>query len=160
MRDVDAGFWAGLLQMEEKCMLGLTGDGCVRRRTLYKSYVCDFSQTVLSGLLTPQRGYWIDCNTTQVRNNAGDAGGYCRLGLRLQVGPTLRASYATYLIDNSSGGYWLQHIADVSTLSCALSVCMHSPSALLNKCCWLRWTCQVGGWLPGVGARACGHGTL
>ncbi|EIE21490.1 hypothetical protein COCSUDRAFT_66913 [Coccomyxa subellipsoidea C-169] len=56
-------------------------------RTLYKSYVCDFSQTVLSGLLTPQRGYWIDCNTTQVRNNAGDEGGYCRLGLRLQAYP-------------------------------------------------------------------------
>ena len=56
------------------------------RHTLYKSYVCDFSQTVLSGLLTPQRGYWIDCNTTQVRNAAGDLGGFCQLGLRLQVG--------------------------------------------------------------------------
>ena len=37
------------------------------RKTVYKSYVCDFSQTILSNLLTPQRGYWIECNTTQVR---------------------------------------------------------------------------------------------
>ena len=34
---------------------------------MYKSYVCDFSSTILSNLLTPQRGYWIECNTTQVR---------------------------------------------------------------------------------------------
>ena len=39
----------------------------VCRKTVYKSYVCDFSQTILSNLLTPQRGYWIECNTTQVR---------------------------------------------------------------------------------------------
>ena len=58
---------------------------CVCRHTVFKSYVCDFSQTVLSGLLTPQRGYWIGCNTTQVRNDQGQMGGYCRLGLRLQV---------------------------------------------------------------------------
>ena len=39
----------------------------LHRKTVYKSYVCDFSSTVLSNLLTPQRGYWIECNTTQVR---------------------------------------------------------------------------------------------
>ena len=39
----------------------------VHRKTVYKSYVCDFSSTILSNLLTPQRGYWIECNTTQVR---------------------------------------------------------------------------------------------
>jgi hypothetical protein len=58
---------------------------CACRHTVFKSYVCDFSQTVLSGLLTPQRGYWIGCNTTEVRNDQGQSGGYCRLGLRLQV---------------------------------------------------------------------------
>lgn len=38
----------------------------LHRKTVYKSYVCDFSSTILSNLLTPQRGYWIECNTTQV----------------------------------------------------------------------------------------------
>ena len=38
---------------------------------MYKSYVCDFSQTILSNLLTSQRGYWIECNTTQVRLQPG-----------------------------------------------------------------------------------------
>ena len=52
---------------------------------MFKSYVCDYSQTVLAGLLTPQRGFWIGCNTTSVRNDQGESGGYCRLGLRLQV---------------------------------------------------------------------------
>lgn len=45
--------------------LKLTGEALCRH-TVYKSYVCDFSQTILSNLLTPQRGYWIECNTTQV----------------------------------------------------------------------------------------------
>ena len=34
---------------------------------MYKSYVCDVTNTVLSSLLAPQRGMWIECNTTQVR---------------------------------------------------------------------------------------------
>ena len=34
---------------------------------MYKSYVCDVSNTVLSSLLAPQRGMWIECNTTQAR---------------------------------------------------------------------------------------------
>ena len=37
------------------------------RHTVYKSYVCDVTNTVLSSLLAPQRGMWIECNTTQVR---------------------------------------------------------------------------------------------
>ena len=41
----------------------------VRRKSVYKSYVCDFSGTILSNLLTPQRGYWIECNTTQVSSS-------------------------------------------------------------------------------------------
>jgi hypothetical protein len=49
--------------------------------------VCDFSSTVLAGLLAPQRGYWINCNTTQLRNDNGTLGGFCRLGLRLRSSP-------------------------------------------------------------------------
>ena len=60
---------------------------CARRHSVYKSYVCDFSKTVLANLLAPQRGYWINCNTTQLRNEAGETGGFCRLGLRLKSAP-------------------------------------------------------------------------
>ena len=65
----------------------LAGHCWVCRHSALKSYVCDFSSTVLAGLLTPQRGYWINCNTTQLRNDNGTMGGFCRLGLRLRGSP-------------------------------------------------------------------------
>ena len=43
--------------------------GRARSKTMYKSYVCDVSSTILSSFLAPQRGFWINCNTTRPRNS-------------------------------------------------------------------------------------------
>ena len=40
-----------------------------RSKTVFKSYVCDVSSTILSSFLAPQRGFWINCNTTRPRNS-------------------------------------------------------------------------------------------
>ena len=45
------------------------GVGRARSKTMYKSYVCDVSSTILSSFLAPQRGFWINCNTTRPRNS-------------------------------------------------------------------------------------------
>ncbi|KAK9908503.1 hypothetical protein WJX75_008761 [Coccomyxa subellipsoidea] len=100
-------------------------------RTLYKSYVCDFSQTVLSGLLTPQRGYWIDCNTTQVRNNAGDAGGYCRLGLRLQAYPDNPVQCTASACQFKEGSSKVQ--CKTAQCACPQGACPDIAAAYINQ---------------------------
>ncbi len=49
------------------------------RNTLHKAYVCDISNTILNGLLDPQRGYWINCTTAQTTNAMNKTGGQCEV---------------------------------------------------------------------------------
>ncbi|BDA44712.1 probable broad substrate specificity ATP-binding cassette transporter at C-terminar half [Coccomyxa sp. Obi] len=101
------------------------------KHTLYKSYVCDFSQTVLSGLLAPQRGYWIDCNTTQVRNDAGHLGGYCRLGLRLLQYPDNPIQCTASACQFKEGSTQIQ--CETSQCACPQGACPDVAAAYIDQ---------------------------
>eukprot|EP00884_Botryococcus_braunii_P012056 jgi/Botrbrau1/20851/Bobra.0156s0075.2 len=56
--------------------------------TKEKAYVCDISNTILNGLLDPQRGFWVNCSTAEVTNDRNQTGGTCEVGLRLKFDPS------------------------------------------------------------------------
>lgn len=53
----------------------------LRRYTKEKVYVCDITNTILNGLLDPQRGFWVNCTTKESTNRLNKTGGTCEVSL-------------------------------------------------------------------------------